>query len=144
MGFPFLKGLVVTFNTTSTITTIHRIHSLTGPSPVREAFETTHVGTTGGWKTFDPLPFADPGEVTVGGEADPTAANTINLMVATASPNEGVVGPLSIALYSAGVLYKTWACASAFATKCDLGAQKEDAQIGITMTFKLSGAITIT
>ncbi len=55
-------GATLTFGTTTTYTPKKR--SISGPGMSREALETSHLATTGGFKTFIPDDLVDGGEVT--------------------------------------------------------------------------------
>lgn len=94
----------------------------------RPAVDTTHLGTTAA-RTFKSGELYDPGEVTVALLLDPTTAPPI---ISTAT------GTLTITYMALGV----WKVPSAICTGFSITNALEE-RIEAEMTFKLSGALTV-
>lgn len=97
----------------------------------RESFETTHMGSTGGYKQFLPGNLVDPGELEV----------EMFLAPETPPPITGAAETVTVTMPSAGPGgTSTWA-ASGFLTEFEWEDPVEDV-MKATATIKFSGAIT--
>lgn len=98
----------------------------------RESIETTHMGSTGGYKQFLPGNLSDPGELEV----------EMFLAPETIPPINGAAETVTVTLPSAGAGgTSTWS-ASGFMSGFEWEAPVEEA-MKATGTIKLTGAITV-
>lgn len=125
-------GASITFGTSGT--TINAI-SIQATGIAREALETTHLQTTGGFKTFIPADYVDGGEVQVTFRYDPdtqppynAAAETITITYPVpASKNNGATE-----------------AATGFVSSFDPPTLSNDTVMDASMTIKRSGPVTFT
>lgn len=120
-------GATLTFSTLTA-----NIFSISGPGLAADAVETTHMGTTNGWRTFM-QGLCDAGEVSFEANFDPDEDDPINL---TTSATLTVTWPIPSGLSSGA----TWA-ATAFCTGYEPSAPVDD-RMTVSLTFKLSGEVT--
>lgn len=118
------------FGTTITFSTgfIAEIRNITGPSMSREFIDTSHAGTSGGYRTYIPQDLADGGELEVEMLFDPSADPPIDSAAETVT----VTWPDT----------STWAFSGAL-VGFDPTAPYDDLMTA-TARIKVLGAITVT
>lgn len=123
------SGASITFGTSGTTINATSIQA-TGVS--REALETTHLGTTGGTKTYIPADLKDPGEISVTFRYDPdtqppiAAAETITITYPVpATKNNGATE-----------------ASSGFVSSWDAPTLENDTVMDATFSIKRTGPIT--
>lgn len=120
------------FGTTITFATgfLAKITGVSWGGIAREPKETSHMGTTNGWRTFIPSDLKDPGELTVELQFDKNAATKTNL---DGDPETITV---TFPIPAGGTTAATWAC-EGFLTSFELSDPMDDvmtASAGIKFT----------
>ena len=129
-------GATLTFATTSGGENSFEITSIQAQGVSREALETTHHETAGGYKTYQPADFKDPGTIAVtywhnpNGPRPPITAAAQNITITYPVPVGEATGATEVS--------------SAFVTDWDPPALEIDSVMEATMTIKRTGAITYT
>lgn len=126
------SGASITFGTSGT--TINAI-SIQGSGIAREALETTHLQTTGGYKTYIPADYKDPGEISVTFRYDPDTQPPI----AAAAETITITYPVPV-----GENNGATEASSGFVTSFDGPTLENDTVMDATMTIKRTGPITFT
>lgn len=127
-------GAVLVFGTSATVLNKVQIQSQ-GYS--REALETTHHATTGGYKTFIPGDFVDPGTVTVTWRYDPDVQPPITAAVETIT----ITYPIPAGSTASGGATEAF---SGFVQDWDAPNLEIDAIMDATLTIKKTGLPTFT
>ena len=127
-------GASLTFATTTN--NAFEVTSIQAQGISRESLETTHHGTTGGHKTFQPGDFRDPGTIAVTVLYDPNGPRP---PVAAAAEVVTITYPVP-----SGDTSGATEASTAFVTDWDAPALEIDSIMEATMTLKRSGVITYT
>lgn len=124
------------FGTTITFSSgfLAEIRNITGPSMSREFIDTSHAGTTGGYRTYIPQDLADGGELEVEMLFDPDSD----------PPIDGAAEAVTITwpMPSGGTTAATWAFQGAL-VGFDVTAPYDDLMTA-TARLKVLGEITVT
>lgn len=122
-------GVTVGFGTTTTYAP--KISSVSGPGYSREALETSHLGTAGGYKTFTPDDLIDGGELTLDVFWD---------ALDTRPPISAAAETITLTHNDTGAATEAF---SGFVTGFDK-AISLGALMTATITIKIAGAVTFT
>ena len=125
------SGASITFGTSGT--TINAT-SIQASGVAREALETTHLGTTGGYKTFIPADLKDPGEIAVTFRYNPNVQPPISTAETITITYPVPAGDSSGATEASSGFVSSW----------DPPACENDAVMDATFTVKRTGVITYT
>lgn len=129
---PAKTGLGCTLGFGTVTTWTPQYISVGGPNPSRDALETSHLGTTGGFKTFTPGDLVDGGEVTAEFFWDPTT---------TYPPFSAVAETITITNNDTGAATEAF---SGFITGFEGATRTIGELMRATLTIKVAGAITFT
>ena len=115
------------------------VKEIAAPELTREATETTHLGSTNGWREFEPSDWKDAGEVTAMVEF--TSGTDGASLMAAAKSSMTITWQLEGAETTAG----TFACDAVLTgwNMPDAGEDNED-ELVVEATWKLSGEPTFT
>ncbi len=123
------SGASITFGTSGT--TINAI-SIQATGLAREALETTHLGTTGGYKTYIPADFKDPGEISVTFRYDPDTQPPV-----TTAETITITYPVP-----AGKATGATEASSGFVSSWDAPTLENDSIMDATFTVKRTGVVS--
>lgn len=124
------------FGTTITFASgfLAEIRNITGPSMSREFIDSSHAGTTGGYRTYIPQDLADGGEVEIEMLFDPDSDPPID----AAAESVTITWPIP----TGGTTAATWVFQGAL-VGFDVTAPYDDLMTA-TARLKVLGAITVT
>ena len=124
------SGATITFGTSGTAL---QCISIQGSGIAREALETTHLATTGGYKTYLPADYKDPGEISCTFRYNPD----------TQPPVAAVAETITITYpVPTGKNNGATEASSGFVTTFDGPSLENDTIMDATCTIKRTGAVT--
>ena len=125
------SGATITFGTSGGT---YNCTSIQGSGIAREALETTHLGTTGGYKTYIPAAKQDPGEINITFRYDPNVQPPI-----AAAETITITYPVPT-----GMNVGATEASSGFVSSWEAPNLELDSIADATMTIKRTGVITFT
>lgn len=129
-------GSKVQHNISGSYVDVAEVLTISAPEPERDEIEVTHLGTSGGYREFLQS-FRNGGEMTF--ECNYVAGNSSQTALGTAFSNESTYGWKIL-----GPSGSTLVAFNGQVKKCALTGFEPDSQLKLSVTVKVSGAVTIT